>query len=383
MQHRILPDGPKESDDTDERDDTDDDRVDRYHILPSSEPDDGPSSASGGAQESGQQPTPTSNKRTLAQKRWADKNRPFLTFLAMISCCFLIGDGCITPPNTVLGALNSPVLQLSTMWNVVMAVVILLGTFAYQKFGSKFIGFVAGPLILVWFLAIGGAGLRKIIVAEPKVRTAIVRGVNPATVVEFWSRGKYAGFPAFKALSGITLCVTGTEALYADMGHFGAPAITLAWFFLVFPCLLLQYMGQSILLYERIEKDANAFKCDFPMYDLVTEISPKLQWPMTILAALAAVIASQAMISGLFSILSQAHALEFLPRILVLHTNPDEKGQVVILLLGGGAGSGETLSCWCRWKRTIHFFHRSVLKSYPLFLLIFAKSVSGKSSVAR
>ncbi|CAE7221979.1 kup [Symbiodinium sp. CCMP2592] len=142
-------------------------------------------------------------------------------------------------------------------------------------------------------------------------------------VYEFFIYGRFRGFRAYRSIAGVVLCVTGAEALYADMGHFGARPITTAWFVMVFPCLILQYLGQAIVLAKN-----PAGVNDNPLYQTVPDDS--YLWPLFILAALAAVIASQALISGIFTLMSQAHALGLVPRLLVLHTNPDEKGQVYI-----------------------------------------------------
>jgi len=242
-------------------------------------------------------------------------------FLGMLSCSMLIGDGVITPPNSVLGALNTPVLTLSVQWVVVIAVVLLIITFALQRLGSKVIGQVAGPFMVVWFLTMGGLGLYRI-VEKPELARMVAGGFNPYCVYKWFFTGSFRGWLAFKSLAGVVLCVTGAEALYADMGHFGAGPITAAWFFLIYPCLILQYVGQAMVIVTHPEAvNGNPFYYTAP---------PSLLWPVSILAVVAAIMASQALISGCFSILTQAHALEFIPRILVLHTNPDEKGQVYI-----------------------------------------------------
>ncbi|CAE7492816.1 kup [Symbiodinium natans] len=217
--------------------------------------------------------------------------------LGVLSCSMLIGDGVVTPPNSVLGALNSPIMTVPKSWNVVIAVLIQIGLFALQRAGSRVIGF--------------------------EMARYMAQGFNPAKVYEWFIGGHFHGVRAYRSIAGIVLCVTGAEALYADMGHFGPRPITTAWFTLVFPCLILQYMGQAIVL-------ANDPKgvSDNPLY--LTAPNHDFLWPLFLLAALAAVIASQALISGIFTLMSQAHALGLVPRLLVLHTNPDERGQVYI-----------------------------------------------------
>lgn len=245
----------------------------------------------------------------------------WIILLGMLSCSMLIGDGVITPPNSVLGALNSPVVEISVNWNLVLAVAILIFTFALQRLGSRIIGLVAGPFMVLWFLTIGAFGLYQILQDPDRARIA-AEGFNPKSLWTWFATGNFRGWKAFKSLAGAVLCVTGAEALYADMGHFGTVPITLAWFVLVYPCLVLQYWGQAVVIMKN-----PSLVAENPLY---ATVPASLQWPVFILAALAAIIASQALISGVFSILSSAHALEFVPRIMVLHTNPNEKGQVYI-----------------------------------------------------
>eukprot|EP00434_Breviolum_minutum_P019078 symbB.v1.2.016818.t1/scaffold1293.1/size126329/6 len=187
--------------------------------------------------------------------------------------------------------------------------------------GSRIIGWIAGPVMVLWFLTIAALGIYQIVL-HPELGAYVARGFNPEKVYHFFVLGEFRGFRAYRAIAGVVLCVTGAEALYADMGHFGAGPISTAWFFLVWPCLTLQYLGQAVV----IAADPSIVQQN-PLYNTV----PKpLLWPVFILAALAAIIASQALISGVFTIMSQAHALGLMPRILILHTNPDEKGQVYI-----------------------------------------------------
>ncbi|CAK8996634.1 Probable potassium transport system protein kup [Durusdinium trenchii] len=242
-------------------------------------------------------------------------------FLGVVSCSMLVGDGVITPPNSVLGALNSPCLQVSESWNVFIAVMILLGVFGLQRVGSRIIGWIAGPLMVLWFLTIAAMGIYQIAM-NPELAAYMAHGFSPVKLYHFFVLGEFRGFRAYRAIAGVVLCVTGAEALYADMGHFGAGPITTAWFFLVWPCLTLQYFGQAIVL----AADPTLINSN-PLYSTVPN---SLIWPVFILAALAAIIASQALISGVFTLMSQAHALGLVPRILVLHTNPDERGQVYI-----------------------------------------------------
>ncbi|KAL3778295.1 hypothetical protein ACHAW5_002400 [Stephanodiscus triporus] len=285
--------------------------------------------------------------------------------LAIVSACFLISDGIITPPNTVLGALTTPVLKgISTNVNVLISVVILLITFGVQKFGSKAIGLVCGPLMILWFATLAILGILAI-ARYPEEARFLSRGFNPACLTAFTGTAEnppIVGFQnAFLSFAGVILCVTGAEALYADLGHFGYKAISLAWTLVVFPALTIQYYGQCCHVislgrdtslypssdYETAEYQAlvqerqlyNTKLIEVPndlVYALIpTDVMPYMAgqaclWLLTILAVLAAIIASQALISGLFSILTQAYALDIVPRLTISHTNPDEKGQVYI-----------------------------------------------------
>ncbi len=286
--------------------------------------------------------------------------------LAIISASFIIGDGVITPPNTVLGALYSPVLaNISPSLNVFISILILLLTFSVQRYGSKVIGYVNGPVMLLWFAALAGTGLVAIVRYHEEARF-LLRAFNPACLTAFAGKpGMYppiVGFQnAFLSLAGVILCVTGAEALYADLGHFGYRAIVVAWSAIVFPALAIQYFGQCCYVislgrdetrypssdyetaeYQALLQERELFNTQLILvpgnlvYALVpTDIMSQTAgqsclWLLTILAVLASIIASQALISGMFTILNQAYALDLVPRMTVTYTNPNEKGQVFI-----------------------------------------------------
>jgi KUP system potassium uptake protein len=245
--------------------------------------------------------------------------RQRVTLLAMLGCSLLIGDGAITPAMSVLGALEGLPVGSEHVRSS-LAVVVLIGLFSLQKHGSALIGRVAGPVMVVWFLTIGALGIYNC-AAHPRVASRVLYALNPRYLVEFWLKGDYRGLDAWRSLGGVVLCVTGAEALYADMGHFGAAPIRATWFALVYPSLILQYAGQATILTIDPSAVANPFYAAVPK---------PLLWPVLILATAAAIIASQALISGVFALLAQGHALQFLPRILVRHTNPEQRGQVYI-----------------------------------------------------
>lgn len=254
--------------------------------------------------------------------------RRALTLLAMLGFSLLVGDGAITPAISVLGALEGlPIDDLGALGakyggqlRVLLALCVLLSLFSQQKHGSAFIGRVAGPVMLLWFGALAALGAHSLC-THPREARLLLGALDPSVIVRFWTTGAYRGERAWRSLGGVVLAFTGAEALYADMGHFGRPAISVVWLCVVLPALLLQYAGQAAVLIARPEAIANPFYSAVP---------PRLLWPVLLLATAAAVIASQAMISGVFALLSQAHALGFVPRILVLHTNPEQSGQVFV-----------------------------------------------------
>jgi len=244
-----------------------------------------------------------------------------LKVLAVLGCSLLLGDGVITPVMSVLSAVEIVPVEISPAVEVPVGIIILLAIFLVQRLGSRLIGMVAGPIMLCWFLTIGAIGVYNVS-THPVAAGKAAAALNPAMIWRFFVTGHYRGFMGWRALAGVVLCVTGAEALYADMGHFGAGPITLAWFGVVYPCLVLQYLGQSaVLISDPSALQANPFRAAVP---------EALRWPMVVLSVIAAALASQALISGVFSILSQAYALGYFPRILIRHTNPEERGQVFV-----------------------------------------------------
>jgi len=246
----------------------------------------------------------------------------FTTALGMIGTSLLIGDGAITPVMSVLGAIEGLPVESDAVlaWLCVAILVVLFGV---QSFGSKAIGLVYGPIMSLWFLVICALGVYN--TCRYSAEAAIVaRGFNPYWLWHYWFSGTCRGYEAWKSLAGIVLTVTGAEALYADMGHFGRRPIMTAWFALVFPSLVLQYIGQAATLLRRPEllaDSAGTFYGSAPA---------SLRYPLLALAILAAVIASQALLSGVFSVLSQAVQAGFMPRTKVVHTDDKNKGQVFI-----------------------------------------------------
>ena len=236
--------------------------------------------------------------------------------LGLFGAGLLFGDGAITPAISVLGAMegigeHTPALGYLA---VPITIAILVGVFLVQRHGTGKIGFAFGPIMLVWFIAIGMLGVRSIAL-DPSV----FRALDPRWGIELLF---HHGWHGFLLLGLVVLCITGGEALYADLGHFGRTPIRIAWFAVALPGLLLNYFGQGALLLS-----AEPGTVSNPFYAMVPGT---LLVPMIVLATLAAVIASQALISGVFSLTRQAMQLGFWPRVTVIHTSSEAEGQIYI-----------------------------------------------------
>ena len=243
------------------------------------------------------------------------KVKAALIGLGMFGVALFYGDGMITPAISVLSAVEGVKVAVPSLGSLVLPITIavLAALFAIQRFGTHVIGRVFGPVMVLWFGVIAAAGLGRI-VAHPE----IVKALSPGYGLEFFTA--HPGV-AFISLGAIVLTITGAEALYADMGHFGRPAISRAWFFVVFPALTLNYMGQGSLILNTQSAIDNPFFLLIPHWGRI---------PMVVLATLATVIASQSVISGAFSVTRQAVQLGFLPRLTIRHTSAREIGQVYV-----------------------------------------------------
>ena len=239
--------------------------------------------------------------------------RNALLLLGVFGATLFYGDSVITPAISVLGAMEG--LQLLTPalapYVIPITVVIVVGLFAVQRFGTGLVGKLFGPIIVLWFVVLGAIGVVHI-VEQP----AILSALNP---VYAWTFLMERGWYVFAAVGAIVLALTGAEALYADMGHFGRKPIQLAWTGLVLPGLALNYMGQGALLM------ADPTAIENPFYRLFPEA---FVLPALVLATLAAIIASQAVISGAYSMTKQAIQLGFLPRMAIKYTSAREAGQI-------------------------------------------------------
>lgn len=239
-----------------------------------------------------------------------------LAFAGLFGAALLYGDGVITPAISVLSAVEglSVATKVFDPFIEPITVLVLVALFAVQKRGTGGIGKVFGLLMIVWFLTLASLGFVWIL-REPSILVAL----NPVHAVRFLT---HHGMHGFLVLGAVVLCITGGEALYADMGHFGKKPIRIAWYTLVFPSLVLNYLGQGALLLK-----VGSTALDNPFYGLVP---PVLLYPTVLIATAATVIASQALISGSFSLTHQAVQLGYLPRFNVVHTASHTEGQIYI-----------------------------------------------------
>ena len=238
-----------------------------------------------------------------------------IVMIGLFGAALFYGDGVITPAISVLSAVEGIEIATSTLKPYVIPITLGVLTLFYivQKHGTGRIGSLFGPIMVVWFVAIGGVGLVNIF-AEPSILLA----ANPLIGLVFLWHHQWAGF---LVLGAVVLAVTGGEALYADVGHFGTRPIRIAWFALVFPALALSYLGQgALVLHDPSTTDSPFFK-QFPSWAVL---------PLVVLATVAAVIASQATISGTFSLTKQAIQLGYLPRLRVVYTSDRTMGQVYL-----------------------------------------------------
>ncbi|XP_074263746.1 potassium transporter 5-like [Silene latifolia] len=240
-----------------------------------------------------------------------------LLIVTMLSTSLIIGDGVLTPAISVLSAVGglkeaSPIFTEGRVIGISVAILVLL--FSVQRFGSDKVGYSFAPIVSLWFVMNAGIGLYNFIKYDPSV----IKAVNPWHIIQYFQRN---GKDAWISLGGVVLCVTGTEALFADVGHFSVRSIQISMSVLVYPALMLTYSGQASFLRLHQQDVATTF---------FKAIPGPLYWPMFVIAVLAAIIASQAMISGTFSIIQQSLALGCFPRVTVIHTSKKYEGQVYI-----------------------------------------------------
>ncbi|KAF8102240.1 hypothetical protein N665_0199s0015 [Sinapis alba] len=257
-------------------------------------------------------------KSTLEKQRVLQK---VLLVLALIGTCMVIGDGVLTPAISVFSAVSG--VELSTAKEhhkyieVPAACIILIALFALQHYGTHKVGFLFAPVILLWLMCISAIGVYNIIHWNPHVYQAL----SPYYMYKFLKKTQSRGW---MSLGGILLCITGSEAMFADLGHFSQLSIKIAFTSLVYPSLILAYMGQAAYLSQHhvIESDYNI--------GFYVSVPEKLRWPVLVIAILAAVVGSQAIITGTFSIIKQCSALGCFPKVKIVHTSSKIHGQIYI-----------------------------------------------------
>ncbi|KAI3923922.1 hypothetical protein MKW98_012711 [Papaver atlanticum] len=266
----------------------------------------------------------TYNRQTFHEKSFAAKTKRWLEAtkirknllltIVLIGTCMVIGDGILTPAISVLSAVGGIGVDHPHMSGdvvVVVSAVILVGLFSMQHYGTDRVGWLFAPIVLLWFLLIGGIGAFNIW----KYDSSVLRAFSPIYIYRYFKRGGWS------TLGGIMLSITGTEALFADLAHFPLSAVRLAFTMIVFPCLLLAYIGQAAYIVQNQDHVIDAFYRSIP---------ESIYWPVFIIATGSAIIASQATISAAFSIIKQALALGCFPRVKVVHTSKIILGQIYI-----------------------------------------------------
>ncbi|MDH0303318.1 MULTISPECIES: potassium transporter Kup [unclassified Pseudomonas] len=238
-----------------------------------------------------------------------------LVLLGLFGAALFYGDSMITPAISVLSAVEGLQLAFDGIehWVVPLSVIVLVALFLIQKHGTARIGILFGPVMTLWFVVLGALGVHGIV-----QRPEVLQALNPAWAVQFFVAHPGIGVAI---LGAVVLALTGAEALYADMGHFGRKPIARAWFMLVLPGLVLNYFGQGALILGNPEAVRNPFYLLAPQWALL---------PMIALSTLATIIASQAVISGAFSLTRQAIQLGYVPRMFIQHTSSEEQGQIYI-----------------------------------------------------
>ncbi|KFK41451.1 hypothetical protein AALP_AA2G132200 [Arabis alpina] len=244
-----------------------------------------------------------------------------LLVLALIGTCMVIGDGVLTPAISVFSAVSGVELSMSKEHHkyieVPAACIILIGLFALQHYGTHRVGFLFAPVILLWLMCISTIGVYNIIHWNPQVYQAL----SPYYMYKFLKKTQSKGW---MSLGGILLCITGSEAMFADLGHFSQLSIQIAFTSLVYPSLILAYMGQAAYLSQH-----HVYETEYKVGFYVS-VPEKLRWPVLVIAILAAVVGSQAIITGTFSIIKQCSALGCFPKVKIVHTSSKIHGQIYI-----------------------------------------------------
>ncbi|MED6171966.1 Potassium transporter 6 [Stylosanthes scabra] len=257
-------------------------------------------------------------KRTLEKHKFLQS---ILLVLALIGTCMVIGVGVLKPSISVFSAVSGLELSVSREHHryveVPAACLILIGLFALQRYGTHRVGFLFAPIVLTWLLCVGTIGIYNIYYWNPQIYKAL----SPYYVLQFIKKTKRAGW---MSLGGILLCITGSEAMFADLGHFSQLSIKIAFTAVVYPFLTLAYMGQAAY-FSRHQDIKHEYEFGF-----YASVPGRLKWPVVVLAILAAVVGSQSIITGTFSMIKQCSALNCFPRVKVVHTSSKIHGQVYI-----------------------------------------------------
>ncbi|GAA5171184.1 potassium transporter Kup [Viridibacterium curvum] len=253
--------------------------------------------------------------RVIEQAKERPKKRNIAIVLGLFGAALFYGDGVITPAISVLSAVEGLEVIAPRLEPAVMPITlaILIGIFVIQQHGTAMVGRFFGPVVSLWFLSLGAIGIFNIV-----LRPEVLAALSPHYAVLFFVEHPVA---AFFSLSAVILTVTGGEAMYADMGHFGKTPIRIGWLFVVLPCLLLNYFGQGALILGNPAAAENPFYLSVPKWALM---------PMVFLATCATIIASQALITGAFSMTRELIQLGFCPRLTVRHTSDDQMGQIYV-----------------------------------------------------
>lgn len=264
----------------------------------------------------------TFHEKSFAAKtqRWLEEQKfikSTILILVLVGTCMVIGDGILTPAISVLSAaggikVNKPEVDSGVV--VLVAVVILVGLFSIQRYGTDRVGWLFAPIVLLWFLLIGGIGIYNLW----RFGGSVLRAFSPLYVYRYLRDGRK---DSWLSLGGILLSITGTEALFADLANFPVSSVQIAFTLVVFPCLLLAYSGQAAYLVNNLHHSQDVFYRSIP---------EKIYWPVFVIATLAAVVASQATITATFSIIKQALAHGCFPRVKVVHTSKKFLGQIYI-----------------------------------------------------
>jgi KUP system potassium uptake protein len=243
------------------------------------------------------------------------RTRMALAALGIFGASLFLGDSMITPAISVLSAVEGLKVAAPSLGHLIVpiAVAVIVALFLLQRVGTRTVGRLFGPVMLLWFAVVGACGISGI-----ATHPSVLRALSPTYALDFFFNHFTT---AFFALAAVVLAVTGAEALYADMGHFGRAPITRAWLLLVFPALILSYMGQGALILDNPENISSPFFLLVPSWG---------QWPLVFLATAATVIASQAVVTGAFSVAYQAVQLGYLPRLRITHTSDETVGQIYV-----------------------------------------------------